>query len=75
MVRPDARLRPVGKVLRPVPSLAEMCSYPAEVEGPVDTQCAWYGPATLSELQTPRFRVNPGTATRQAGPDVDGDAP
>jgi hypothetical protein len=56
-------------------SLAEVCSYLTEVEGPVDAQCARYGPATLSELQAPRLRVNPGTATRQAGTDVDDDAP
>lgn len=52
-----------------------MCSYLSEVEGPVDAQCARYGPATLSELQAPRLRVNPGAATRQAGTDVDDDAP
>lgn len=45
-------------------SLVEVCSYLTEVEGPVDAQCARYGPATLSELQAPRFRMNPGTATR-----------
>ena len=54
-------------------SLAEVCSYLTEVERPVDAQCTWYGPATLGELQAPRFRVNPGTATRQAGTDVDDD--
>lgn len=68
-------MRPVGTVLRPLHSLAEVCSYLAEVERPVDAQCAWYGPATLSELQTSRLRVNPGTATRKAGTDVDDDAP
>jgi hypothetical protein len=56
-------------------SPAEVCSYPAEVKRPVDAQCARYGPATLSELQAPRLRVNPGTATRQGGPDINDDAP
>lgn len=68
-------MRPVGTVLRLMHSLVEVCSYLTEVERPVDAQCARYGPATLSELQAPRFRVNPGTATRQAGTDVDDDAP
>lgn len=75
MVRPDAWLRPVGTVLRNLHSLAEVCLYLAQVEGPVDAQCARYGPATLSKLQAPRLWVNPGTATRQAGPNVDDDAP
>ena len=52
-----------------------MCSHLAEVKGPVHTQCARYGPATLGELQAPRLRVNPGTATRQAGTDIDDDTP
>jgi hypothetical protein len=73
MFRPDARLRPVGTVLRPSHSPAEVCSYLAEVEGPVDAQCARYGPATLRELQALRLRVDPGTATRQAGTDIDDD--
>lgn len=56
-------------------SLAEMCSNLTEVERPVDAQCARYGPATLSELQALRIRVNPGTATRQGGTDINDDAP
>jgi hypothetical protein len=73
MFRPDALLRPVGTVLRPTLSPVEVCSHLAEVERPVDAQCARYGPATLGELQALRLRVNPGTATRQGGTDVDDD--
>lgn len=74
MLRPDARSRPVGTVLRPSHSPAEVRSYLVEVERPGDAQCARHGPATLGELQALQPRVNPGTATRQGSMDVDDDA-
>ena len=73
MVRPGAVVRPVGTVLQSVPSLAEVCPYPAEIEGAVGAQCTLDGPATLGELKAPRCWMDPCTAPRQAGTDVDDD--